>query len=141
MTARLEPCPACSRHARADAAACPFCGIRFSASFGARPAPIPPPPRLGRAELAAYRGLRVAAVGAWALTAPAALAHCSSTSSSTPAPYNIAPAYGAIPALESTASATCEDSGMGYVCSASSTPPGDGGESSDGASSRGDGGA
>jgi len=66
--ARLLACPGCARHVRVSEPACVFCGLVLPESFGERPA-VPPPPRMSRGGLFAYRARAIAASTAALVTA------------------------------------------------------------------------
>jgi hypothetical protein len=98
--ARLVACPACARHVRADARACPFCVASLPESFGAGPAPKPPPARLTRAELYAFGtvgALAVAACGSEVILVNANDAGTDAEGLDRDA-YTIEPPYGGVPA-------------------------------------------
>ncbi len=61
--ARLLACPGCARHVRVTEPACVFCGRELPASFAEKPL-LAPPPRMGRAGIAAYAGVLAASAAA-----------------------------------------------------------------------------
>jgi hypothetical protein len=67
--ARLLACPGCARHVRVSEHACLFCGLVLPESFRDAPVVPPPPTRMSRSGLFAYRARALAASTAALVTA------------------------------------------------------------------------
>ena len=80
----LAPCVSCARHVRVTEDACPFCGAALAASLRESAPPRGPAVRLGRAALLAFSALGTTGT-------LSATPGCSSSSTSTIAPYGIPP--------------------------------------------------
>jgi hypothetical protein len=92
MSARLIPCPSCSRHVRAEEASCPFCSAALTGlmdAMAAAPAPQPPPAGLSRAGIFLH-GTRGAKALAGAVVGTSLLAAGCSNGNSLVAAYGIA---------------------------------------------------
>jgi hypothetical protein len=66
--ARLLACPGCARHLRVTEVTCVFCGLVLAESFR-NAVVVPPPPRMSRSGLYAYRARAMAASTAALVTA------------------------------------------------------------------------
>jgi hypothetical protein len=92
MSARLVPCPYCSRHVHAEEASCPFCSAALAGLLGAigrAPAPLPPPAGMSRAGIFLH-GTRGAKALAGAVVGTSLLAVGCSNGDSLVAAYGIA---------------------------------------------------
>jgi hypothetical protein len=90
----LLPCPACNRHIDAVESVCPFCATPLPVAFGATPARVMPPRRLGRAALMA------AGATLWGVSACSgndAIGGAKDASATTGAGGSALPAYGQPP--------------------------------------------